>query len=109
VGTGYRTSFAEWRAGVDPRWKALAQNGAGLGVGWYLGVPQWIARETAYLVQHCDGWTDSMALTGYVPAVIILWFDRRTHRARGFLAYPARALTVCLIVGVFCQGIAQHL
>ncbi|MFF4292147.1 hypothetical protein ACFY0N_00655 [Streptomyces vinaceus] len=105
-----RQSAAEWLATISPQTKFLCYHGVAFGIGWYLGIVQFVTAETAYIVHLCAGdWTDSMALTGYVPAAIILLIDRYFRRARSWFAFPVRVITVSLITGVLLYGSANAL
>lgn len=99
-GPAPRAALVDRFRSINPRHKSLAYHAVAFGVGWYFGIPQWVTAETGYLAQHCESWTDSMALTGYVPAAVVFYLDRKSRRSSSWLAFPVRVVSVSLVIGV---------
>ncbi|MFJ6014507.1 hypothetical protein [Streptomyces sp. NPDC092952] len=103
-GEGKKSGIEAWKA-LPQKTRHLLYNGAALGCGYYLGVPQFFTAQVAYLVGKYDSWTDFYVCVWYGVAIGILALDYHT---RGWLppfALAARIPLVSMIVGSLYYGV----
>lgn len=106
----YRPTRAPKQALLDAWWgmsaktRHLAYNGAALGIGWYLGVPQFFTAETAYLAHTYDSWAHPYVVVWYGVAVAVWLLDHRTRSWLPFFALLARVPLVSMVIGVALYG-----
>ncbi|MFI0827232.1 hypothetical protein ACH4Q7_22565 [Streptomyces roseolus] len=89
---------------MAPRTRHLIYNGSALGVGFYMGVPQFVTAEVAYLVATYDSWTDFYVCLWYAAAVGVWLLDHRSRRWFPIFAWLTRIPLVSMIVGVLLYG-----
>jgi hypothetical protein len=99
-----RKSLIEAWTGMSRKTRHLLYNGAALGAGFYLGVPQFFTAEVAYLVKTYDSWTDFYVCVWYGVAVAIWALDYRTRNWFPLFALATRVPLVSMIVGVLLYG-----
>jgi hypothetical protein len=101
-----RRSLVEVIRNTPPEIQWMAYSGSALGVGFYLGWPQWVSDGTEYLVTHHPTLTDAYSITCYVLAAGVLLVDYRARGAFPALAWLARIPTASLVVGVPLYGVS---
>ncbi|MET9321945.1 hypothetical protein ABZX75_17385 [Streptomyces sp. NPDC003038] len=101
---GPKKSLLDAWAARDRKTRHLLYNGTALGIGWYLGVPQWFTAEVAYLDATYDSWTDFYVCIWYGVAVAIWALDHRTRNWLPPFALATRIPLVSMIVGVLLYG-----
>lgn len=99
-----KKSLVEAWTGMSRKTRHLLYNGAALGAGFYLGVPQFFTAEVAYLVNTYDSWTDFYVCVWYGVALGIWALDYRTRNWFPLFALAARVPLVSMIVGVLLYG-----
>ncbi|MFD3609011.1 hypothetical protein ACFWXA_13220 [Streptomyces atroolivaceus] len=105
-----KTSDERKKSGIEaftqiPRkTRHLLYNGAALGAGFWIGVPQFFTAEVAYLVDTYSSWTDFYVCVWYGVAVGIWVIDHRTRNWFPPFALAARIPLVSMIVGVLLYG-----
>lgn len=99
-----KTSLIEAWGGMTPKTRHLLYNGAALGAGFYIGVPQFFTAQVAYLVATYDSWTDFYVAIWYGAIAGIWVFDHRTRNWFPPFALAARIPLVSMIVGALLYG-----
>ncbi|WTW95444.1 hypothetical protein OG216_19575 [Streptomycetaceae bacterium NBC_01309] len=99
-----RRSLIEAWAGLRPVTRHGLYNGSALGLGLYLGVPQFVTQQTAATVAACDSWTDARVVACYFVVSGVWMFDYSTRHWLPPFALAARMPLVSLIVGLLLYG-----
>jgi hypothetical protein len=99
-----RQTPAEWWRHIPARNRWALYNGAAIGAGCALHLPQWVTAETAYLVATYHSWTDIHVYTWYCLAALVWACDHQTRTWHWLLALPARIPLVSIVVGVLLYG-----
>lgn len=97
-------SLIEAWAAMRPATRHLLYNGAAFGLGYYLGAPQLVTRETAYLAATYDSWTDPYVCIWYGVIVAIWALDQRTRSWFPLFALLTRIPLISVITGVLLYG-----
>lgn len=99
-----KKSLIDAWTGMSAKSKHLLYNGAALGVGFWIGVPQFFTAEVAYLDATYDSWTALPVIPWYCIAVAIWVLDHRTRRWFPPFAILTRVPLVSMIVGALLYG-----
>ncbi|MFF3730402.1 hypothetical protein ACFYXM_08815 [Streptomyces sp. NPDC002476] len=99
-----RKSLIDAWKGRSETSKHLLYNGTALAAGWYLGVPQFAAKEVDYLVNTYDSWTHPYVCIWYGVAVGVWALDHRTRTWFPLFALVTRMPLVSMIVGAPLYG-----
>lgn len=90
--------------GMRPVTRHGLYNATALGVGFFLGVPQFFTAETEYLVVTYGSWTDFYVCIWYGVAIGIWMVDHRTRNWLPPFALLGRMPLVSMVVGVLLHG-----
>ncbi|MDN3056887.1 hypothetical protein PH213_20495 [Streptomyces sp. SRF1] len=99
-----RQNLIGWWLGLSAPTRWLVYNGTALGVGAYLGVPQFFTAETAYLVHTYGSWSDWHVCIWYGVAMGVWAIDARTRGWFPLFALGARVPLVSMVVGCLLYG-----
>ncbi|WP_432001580.1 hypothetical protein [Streptomyces sioyaensis] len=99
-----KQSLIQWWVGMDAPTRWLLYNGTALGIGFYVGVPQFFTAETAYLVDAYGSWTDWHVCLWYGVAVGIWSLDSRTRSWFPLFALAGRIPLISMVVGSLLYG-----
>ncbi|MGW6391160.1 hypothetical protein ACWFR1_11785 [Streptomyces sp. NPDC055103] len=98
-----KSGIEAW-TGMPKKTRHLLYNGAALGAGFWIGVPQFFTAEVAHLVDTYGSWTDFYVCIWYGVAAGIWAIDYRTRNWFPPFALAARIPLVSMIVGVLLYG-----
>lgn len=98
-----QSAITAWHSISRPtRW--LAYNGVALAGGWYLGLPQWVTAQTAYLVSVHHTWADPMYAIWGACVVGLMQLDCQTRIWWPPLALVTRVPMASVVAGVLLYG-----
>jgi len=98
-----QSAITAWNnIGRPTRW--LAYNASALAGGWYLGLPQWVTAQTAYLVSVHHTWADPMYVPWGIAVIVLMQLDCQTRIWWPPLALVTRVPMASLVAGVLLYG-----
>ena len=99
-----KQSLLEWWGSMRPTTRHGLYNGAALGIGLWVGVPQFFTAEVAHLVTTYHSWTAFYVWFWYFVAASIWALDYKSRSWLPPLAFLARVPLVSMIIGALLYG-----
>lgn len=99
-----KQSLLEWWGSLSRTTRHGLYNGAALGIGFWVGVPQFFTHEVAHLVATYHSWTAFYVCVWYVIAAVIWAVDHKSRDWLPPLALLGRVPLISMIIGALLYG-----